>query len=142
MSFWPGGADVAAGSLAAYGAISAVVSVIIWQYIGKLDRTSDVLVAVGAGIAMILGPTSLSGADRYVDSVLVLVGCAIVVPQVAALLRTAMVELLEGAPNAQVQAHVHDVTTAIRDEFGLAEPALTRTHATRIHFCSPIKTFA
>lgn len=40
-----GGADVAAGSIAAYGAISAVISVIIWQYIGKLDRTSDLLVA-------------------------------------------------------------------------------------------------
>lgn len=73
---------------------------------------------------MILGRTSLSGADRYVDSAWVLVGCTMLVPQVAALLRTAVVELLEGAPNAQVQAHVHDVITAVRDEFGLNETAL------------------
>ncbi|WP_254922707.1 cation transporter [Rhodococcus sp. OK302] len=142
-----GGADVAAGSLAAYGAISAVISVIIWQYIGKLDRTSDLLVAeakqwgasaalsalvaAGAGVTMILGRTSFSGADRYVDSALVLVGCAMLAPQVAALLRTAMVELLEGAPNAQVQAHVHDVIAEVRDEFGLDEPALTMSKVRR-----------
>ncbi|XGU21733.1 cation transporter [Rhodococcus sp. 3Y1] len=40
-----GGADVTAGSLVAYGAVSAVVSIIIWRYVGQVDRTSDLLVA-------------------------------------------------------------------------------------------------
>ncbi|MDI9915953.1 cation transporter [Rhodococcus sp. IEGM 1379] len=115
-----GGADVTAGSLAAYGAISAVVSVMIWRYVGKVDRTSDLLVAetrqsgasaafsalvtAGTVVAMILGRTNLSDAARDVDSVLV---------------------LLEGAPSQQVQALVHDTIAAIHDKFGLHEPAPT-----------------
>ncbi|MGG7100616.1 cation transporter [Rhodococcus sp. 24CO] len=142
-----GGADVTAGSLAAYGAISAAVSVLIWRYVGKADRTSDLLVAearqwgasaafsalvaVGAVVAMILGRTDFSDADRYVDSVLVLIGCAMLVPQPLALLRTALVELLEGAPSQQVQAHVHDAIAAVRDEFDLDEPALTMSKVGR-----------
>ncbi len=79
-----GGADVTAGSLVAYGAVSAVVSIIIWRYVRQVDRTSDLLVAearqwgasaafsalvaVGAVVAMILGRTDFSDADRYVDS--------------------------------------------------------------------------
>ncbi|MER2220717.1 MAG: cation transporter [Rhodococcus sp. (in: high G+C Gram-positive bacteria)] len=109
-----GGADVTAGSLVAYGAVSAVVSIIIWRYVGQVDRTSDLLVAearqwgasaafsalvaVGAVVAMILGRTDFSDADRYVDSVLVLLGCAMLVPQPYALLRTALIELLKVLP--------------------------------------------
>ena len=142
-----GGADVTPGSLAAYGAISAAVSVAIWRYVGKADLTSDLLVAearqwgasaafsalvtVGAVVAMILGRTDFSDADRYVDSVLVLIGCAMLVPQPLALLRTALVELLEGAPSQQVQAHVHDAIAAVRDEFDLDEPALTMSKVGR-----------
>ncbi|MFD6517950.1 cation transporter [Rhodococcus sp. NPDC060176] len=142
-----GGADVTAGSLVAYGAVSAVVSIVIWRYVGQVDRTSDLLVAearqwgasaafsalvaVGAVVAMILGRTDFSDADRYVDSVLVLLGCAMLVPQPYALLRTALIELLEGAPGEQVQTRVREAITAVRAEFGLDEPTLTMSKVGR-----------
>lgn len=142
-----GRSDVTAGSLVAYGAVSAVVSIIIWRYVGQVDRTSDLLVAearqwgasaafsalvaVGAVVAMILGRTDFSDADRYVDSVLVLLGCAMLVPQPYALLRTALIELLEGAPGENVQARVHDAIAVVRDEFGLDEPTLTMSKVGR-----------
>ena len=80
-----GGADVTAGSLVAYGAVSAVVSIIIWRYVRQVDRTSDLLVAearqwgasaafsalvaVGAVVAMILGaPISPTPTDMSTPS--------------------------------------------------------------------------
>lgn len=142
-----GGADVTAGSLMAYGAISAAASALIWRYLGKVKDTSDLLaaetrqwgasaafsalVAVGAVVAIVLGRTNFSGADRYVDSILVLVGCAMLIPQPFALMRTALVELLEGAPSKQIQTHIQDAVVAVRDEFGLEEPVLTTSKVGR-----------
>lgn len=142
-----GGADVTAGSLVAYGSISTVASVAIWRYMGRVDNTSDLLaaetrqwgasaafsalVAVGAVVAIILGRTDFSDADRYVDSVLVLAGCVMLIPQPFSLLRTALVELLEGAPSEQIQMHIRDAVSVVRDEFALEEPTLTMSKVGR-----------
>lgn len=135
-----GGSDPATGSLLVYGVISGLVSVLLGVYCLRADRSSDLLAAearqwlagavfsglvvAGALVAAVLGRTDWSSADRYVDSVLVLAGCALLTPQPVILVRSALTELLEGAPPERVQRVVGAVVEEVRERFGLPEPHL------------------
>jgi len=81
--------------------------------------------AVGAGLALAL--SSFGDLVRYVDPVLVLVACAVLLPIPLRLLRAAGLELLEGAPPALVQATLDDAVASVRADFGLDQPFVRST---------------
>jgi len=142
-----GGSEVAAGSLVAYGAVSAVACVILWRYLSRADPTSDLLaaearqwsasavfslvVALGAVAALGLRRVGLASAEPYVDSALGLLGCVLLVPQPVVLVREALTELLEGAPTASVQDEVRDARARVRELHGLDEPTVRMTKVGR-----------
>jgi predicted Co/Zn/Cd cation transporter (cation efflux family) len=77
-------------------------------------------------MAVIAG-TSIDGAVPYVDPVMVLVTCAIFVPAPIGMVRVTIVELLEGAPSAEVQQPVLDAVEQVRARFDLDEPTVLMT---------------
>lgn len=133
-----GGGEVAGGSLLGYGLVTAVLSATAYLYVRAAARGSDLLgaeargwlsgtvfsavIAVGGVVVMVLQRTAWSDADRYVDSLLVLVTCALLLPQPVTMLRSAMVEILEGAPTDAVQEPVHRAIAEVRATFDLPEP--------------------
>lgn len=142
-----GGGDVAAGHLLAYGLVSGAASLALWRFLARADQSSDLLaaearqwaaaavfslvVAGGAVAATALRALGFGAAEPYVDSALVLVGCALLLPQPAILLRGALTELLEGAPADDLQRSVHEALTQVRERHGLAAPTVRMTKVGR-----------
>jgi len=142
-----GGSEVAAGSLLAYGAVTAVVCAGVWQYLARADRNSDLLVAearqwvasgvfslvvvAGAGLALGLRALGFAAVEPFVDSALVLLGCVLLVPQPVALVRSSLRELMEGAPRPEVQDAVHETLTSVGGRHGLASPVVRMTKVGR-----------
>lgn len=138
-----GGGEVAAGSLLAYGLVSALACVVLWRFLSRADPTSDLLlaearqwsasalfslvVAGGAVAAAGLRLAGLTAVEPFVDSALVLVGCALLAPQPVILVRAALTELLEGAPPVDVQRPVAAALADVGRQHGLAEPAVRMT---------------
>lgn len=134
-----GGSEVAAGSVAAYGLVTAVLSYVVFRRMRTADRTSDLLdaearawwagfvlsvvVIVGALVAVGLRAAGLA-AERFVDPVLVLVASAMLLPMPLRMLRTTFVELLEGRPPPEVLDPVRAAVEQVRAEFDLPEPIL------------------
>jgi predicted Co/Zn/Cd cation transporter (cation efflux family) len=86
---------------------------------------------VGFGAVLILDRTSWSWASRYVDPVMVIAACTLLAPAPFRMVRATFVELLEGAPPADVQRQVLDVIDELRAEFELEEYHLRMTKAGR-----------
>ena len=142
-----GGSEVAAGSLLAYGAVTAVVCAVLWRSMSRADADSDLLAAearqwvasgvfsvvVVAGAALALGLRALGfvAIEPFVDSALVLLGCAMLVPQPLALVRSALRELMEGAPRTEVQSAVNEALTSVGGRHGLADPVVRMTKVGR-----------
>lgn len=135
-----GGSPVAAGNVAAYGAVTGVVSLALAWWLRRTAPRSDlvdaeaqqwradaVLSAVMVGGALVaLGLVRAGRGDLtdYVDPVLVLLACAILVPTPLRLLRSGTVELLEGVPPADITDAVGVTVEEVRARFGLDEPIL------------------
>ncbi len=135
-----GGSDVSAGSAIVYAVISTVAVTGTWLFVRRRAHHSELLAAEAAqwmasamlGAAMIVAFTAatvLSGGDgadagRYVDPALVLVSCAFLVPTPIRMVRTTVVELLEGAPPPEIADPVRLAVHGVRREFGLEEPYL------------------
>jgi predicted Co/Zn/Cd cation transporter (cation efflux family) len=138
-----GGSPVAAGNVAAYGAVTGLVSLAAAWWLRRTAPRSDlvdaeaqqwradaVLSAVMVGGALVaLGLVRAGRADltNYVDPVLVLLACAILVPTPLRLLRSGTVELLEGVPPADITDAVCATVEEVRARFGLDEP-IVRLH--------------
>ena len=138
-----GGSDVAPGTVVAYGLISMTYSFALMRWLAHRAPTSELVAAevaqwraggllslvfaVGAGAALLLARTSLDEPVRYVDPVLVLVACGVLLPIPLGLLRGAALELMEAAPPPLVQRTLDDAVKAVRDEFGLDEPFVRST---------------
>ena len=126
-----GGSDVTAGVAIAYASISTVASIVTWRWLQRSAGTSDVLIAeaaawrVGAmrGAGMLVGFTALwlvtdTGWDRagpYIDPVMVIVMCAAFLGTPVAMVRSTIIELLEGAPSEDLQAPVHAAVRTVLD---------------------------
>lgn len=137
-----GGADVAPGTVLAYGLLSVLVSgLVIWR-LGRLSDAELVtveraqwragawlsaVIAAGGATAWWLDGTRWNEAVPYADPVLVLVACALIAPVPFRLLRAAGLELLEAAPPPAVRAQVADVVEAARARFDLPEPVVAAT---------------
>jgi cation diffusion facilitator family transporter len=132
-----GGSEVAAGSAVLYGAIATVSSVAVWRWLRAQQEGSDVLVAEAAawgvaslrGVGMVIGFSLiavLSGSSwddvaPYVDPAMVLITCVAFAGIPARMVRTTVLELLEGAPGPDVQEPVHAAIEAVRQQFDLPE---------------------
>ena len=137
-----GGSDVSAGSAMVYGFISALTAVAVWLWLRGPARHSDLLRAeatqwlagtalAGAVIVAFAVVLVLDRAGAYVDPALVLVSCAVLIPTPIRMIRTTVVELLEGAPDSEVQRPVQAAVNEVRVEFGLDDPFLRMTKTGR-----------
>lgn len=132
-----GGSEVAAGSAALYGVIATVSSVVVWRWLRAQQEGSDVLVAEAAawgvaslrGVGMVVGfsliavlvGSSWDDVAPYVDPAMVLLTCVAFAGIPARMVRTTVLELLEGAPGPEVQDPVHAAIEAVRRQFDLPE---------------------
>jgi cation diffusion facilitator family transporter len=138
-----GGSDVNPGPAVAYAVITTVASLWFWQWIRGLSRSSDLLaaestgwrVAAFRGVGMTVGFMVLwvvagsrwASAAPYIDPTMVLITCAVFLPSPVRMVRTTVVELLEGAPLPEVQEPVHRVIRDVFAEFEIAEPVVRMT---------------
>ncbi len=136
-----GGSDVVGGWGITYAAISSTVSVVVWRTMrGHHDRSGLVVaeatqwlagavlglgMLVGFAVALVLDRAATGNAARYVEPTLVLAACAILALPPVRMIRTTLVELLEGAADPEVRAAVDDAVAAVRAALDLPE-ALTR----------------
>ncbi|MEZ0446278.1 cation transporter [Cellulomonas sp. ICMP 17802] len=136
-----GGSDVAPGTVVAYGLLTMACSYGLSRWLTHRAPSSELVAAevaqwragallslvfaVGAGLAVALA--SVDDLVRYVDPVLVLVACAVLLPIPLRLLRGAGLELLEAAPPPAVQSTLDDAVASVRAEFGLDEPFVRST---------------
>lgn len=135
-----GGSSVEPGWAIVYSVLTTVGSVVTWLWLRARSQHSDVLTSeaaawrIGAlrGVGMIAGftfmaviaGTSIDAAVPYVDPAMVLVTCAIFVPAPIGMVRVTIVELLEGAPSAEVQQPVLEAVEHVRARFDLDEPTV------------------
>jgi len=136
-----GGADVEPGTVLAYGLITMTCSYAIARWLAHRAPDSELVAAevaqwrAGALLSLVFaagGGLALALADvgdvvRYVDPVLVLVACLVLLPIPLRLLRAAGLELLEAEPPADVRRALAEAVTSVRAEFGLDEPFVRST---------------
>lgn len=136
-----GGADVEPGTVLAYGLITMTCSYALARWLTHRAPDSELVAAevaqwragallslvfaVGGGVALAL--TDVGDVVRYVDPVLVLVACLVLLPIPLRLLRAAGLELLEAEPPAEVRRVLADAVASVRAEFGLDEPFVRST---------------
>ncbi|WP_456787165.1 cation transporter [Cellulomonas sp. P5_C5] len=136
-----GGADVEPGTVLAYGLITMTCSYAVARWLTHRAPASELVAAevaqwragallslvfaVGGGLALAL--SDVGDVVRYVDPVLVLVACLVLLPIPLRLLRAAGLELLEAEPPAEVRAVLAEAVTSVREEFGLDEPFVRST---------------
>lgn len=140
QSILDGGSEVDAGSAALYGLVTTIGAAIVWLRMRSYARQSELVAAEAAqwlaGVLLSLGMlvafaavllldgTQFDDVAAYVDPVLVLVVCLLFLPAPFRMVRTTVVELLEGAPDESVQQPVRDVVAEVTAEFGLADPVV------------------
>lgn len=138
-----GGSRVNPGPAVVYGLIAAVSSLAFWYWLSRRAGGSDLLVAESTawrvaafrGVGMTLGFLVLAlltdsrwdGAADYVDPVMVLVTCGVFLVPPLRMVRTTIIELLEGAPSATVQEPVLAAVREVFAEFEIPEPVVRMT---------------
>ena len=86
---------------------------------------------VGFTLILLLEGTSRDDWTPYIDPGMVLVTCAIFVVAPVRMVRGTLVELLEGAPSAAVEAPVREAVEGVRAQFDLAAPSVLVTKVGR-----------
>jgi predicted Co/Zn/Cd cation transporter (cation efflux family) len=135
-----GGSSVDPGWAIVYSVLTTAGSLVTWLWLRARAGTSDVLSSestawkIGAlrGAGMIAGFTllvvvansSLDWVGPYIDPAMVLITCAVFIPAPIGMVRVTIVELLEGAPSAEIQASVRAAIDEVRARFDLAEPTV------------------
>jgi cation diffusion facilitator family transporter len=138
-----GGSDVTAGWAIAYGIVVTVASVAVAIWMARVTGSSDLLasetagwrVAAWRGVGMVAGfallaavdGSSWSEAGPYIDPVMVLVSCVLLVGTPVRMVRTTLTELLEGAPPDTTRAAVEAALAELVEAFGLRDPVLYST---------------
>ena len=126
-----------------YATISTVVGFIVAVHLNRRSANSDLLqaeaigwhagavrsllMAIGALLALVLAALAFTAVLDYIDPILVLISCALVLPLPIRLLKFGVNELLEGAPSPDIAAAIGEAVAAVRTRFGLGEPVLRST---------------
>ncbi|ROO84925.1 putative Co/Zn/Cd cation transporter (cation efflux family) [Actinocorallia herbida] len=135
-----GGSEVAPVSLAAYGVAGGLASLATYGYLVRRSPRTDLIraeaagwlagaassliIAVGGAVALVLGGAGWRAAAAYSDSVLVLVTCVALIGLPVRMLRQAVSELLDSAPEPAVLRRIRDAVERARAAEGLPEPVL------------------
>jgi predicted Co/Zn/Cd cation transporter (cation efflux family) len=130
-----GGSDVGAGSGIVFGVITTAGSIATWVWLRSRADGSDLLatetaawrVSAVRGMGMVAGFTLMAllvrndrdDVARYVDPAMVLITCAVFVPTPLRMIRTTVLELLEGNPSDSIRDAVAHHVEGVRREFGL-----------------------
>jgi predicted Co/Zn/Cd cation transporter (cation efflux family) len=130
-----GGSDFAAGSGIVFGVITTAASIATWMWLRSTADGSDLLATETAawrvssfrGLGMVVGFTLMAllvRADRvaiarYVDPAMVLITCAVFVPTPLRMVRSTILELLEGNPADSIREAVETRVDLVRNEFEL-----------------------
>jgi cation diffusion facilitator family transporter len=138
-----GGSEVAAGWAIAYGVLTTAGSVVVCVWLLREASTSDLLRSesrawmVGAlrGVGMVVGFTLLAlltgsrweGAAPYVDPAMVLITCIGFLGTPISMLRSTFLELLAGAPPAELQEQVRAIVDQLQVDHELDPPELIMT---------------
>ena len=138
-----GGSEVTAGWAIVYSTIVSVVSLGFWWWLRSVSGDSDLLAAettgwrVGAfrGVAMVIGfvtmailaRSSWSEAAPYVDPVMVLLTCVLFLRTPIVMVRTTIIELLEGEPDTHIRSSVLASVDIVRRQYGFGEPEVRMT---------------
>lgn len=147
LTILEGGSEVASGWVVVYAFVSFVVPVALSVQLRRSTSASELVAAeatqwlaggmLGLGMlvafvgARLIRDTAWSGAAAYVDPVLVLIACtAFVVPPIR-MIRTTLIELLEGAPTTELSGQVQAAVDDIRVEHGLGDQHLRMTKVGR-----------
>lgn len=133
-----GGSDVAAGWAIVYAVVTMAASLVIVWWLRPQATRSDLVRAeaiqwlsgVGLELGMIVAFAAMLGLKRtswaavvpYIDPVLVLVACAVILPAPVRMLRTTLRELMEGAPPETIQRPIREAVADISAEVGLPTP--------------------
>ncbi|MBI4935359.1 MAG: cation transporter [Actinobacteria bacterium] len=82
---------------------------------------------IGFVVLWVLVDSSWDQAAPYVDPVMVIITCVVFLPAPVAMVRSTVVELLEGAPPAEVQQPVLTIVREVFAEFEIEEPVVRMT---------------
>lgn len=135
-----GGSLVAAGPALVYSAFVTGSCVVVWLWLRRLAPASELLaseaiawrLAAIRGVAMLGGFTllllvtgsALEPIAPYIDPVMVLVTCLLLLAPPIALVRNAIDELLEANPEQATTTRVLAVIAGVVAEHGLADPVV------------------
>jgi cation diffusion facilitator family transporter len=135
-----GGSHFSPGVAIPYGVIAAAVSIGVGLWLRRTLRHSDLIQAeatawligglrgagmiVGFALMLFLDGSSWDAAVPYIDPAMVLITCVLFIRPPLRMVRSTIHELLEGAPDAAIQARVLEVIAAVRREFNIAEPVI------------------
>jgi predicted Co/Zn/Cd cation transporter (cation efflux family) len=138
-----GGSTVTAGWAILYSTISTIASVVFWLWLRSVSGDSDLLVAeatawrIGAlrGTGMMIGfitmaflaNSSWSDAAAYVDPVMVLITCGLFLAAPIRMVRTTILELLEGEPEEEIRVAVHGAVESVAQRYGVIDPDVRMT---------------
>ena len=138
-----GGSDVTASWAIAYSVIATVASLGFWWWLRSVSGDSDLLIAeatawrIGAlrGVGMVIGfvamalleRTSWSGAAVYGDPAMVLATCVLFLPPPLRMVKSTIIELLEGEPTDEIRAPVLDAVEVVTRRHGIDEPLVRTT---------------
>ena len=137
-----GGSSVDPGWAIVYSIFTTIGSLLTWWWLRaqSIATNSDIITSestawrigafrgtgmiVGFSLMAVLASTSNDAIVPYIDPLMVLITCAIFLPAPITMVRTTIVELLEGAPAAEVQQPVLDAVHEVRALFELDEPTV------------------
>lgn len=138
-----GGSEVTAGPAIVYSTITSLVSLGFWWWLRSISGDSDLLAAettgwrVGAfrGLAMVVGfvtmgllaRSSWSDAAPYVDPVMVLLTCVLFLHTPIVMVRSTIIELLEGEPHGDIRFAVLASVDTVRGQYGFGHADVRMT---------------
>jgi predicted Co/Zn/Cd cation transporter (cation efflux family) len=135
-----GGSHFSPGYAMPYGVIAAIVSIGVALWLRRAVKNSDLVAAeatawligglrglgmiIGFALMLFLAGSSWDAAVPYIDPAMVLLTCVLFLRPPLKMVRSTIHELLEGAPDAAVQAPVLEVIADVQRQFEIADPII------------------
>lgn len=135
-----GGSHFSAGVALPYGVVTAVASILFAIWLRRRIRHSDLVNAestawlvgglrgvgmvAGFALMLLLEGSPWDGVVPYIDPAMVLLTCVLFLRPPLQMVRTTIHELLEGAPNPEVQEPVRNLIAAVKRQYNMAEPTI------------------